>query len=391
MNLRKKKRLVKVGVAGLTGAVAAGLTVTVAVIPSNAAPAASTASYIVVLDQDAGTGILARSASVAERFDSKVEHTYTAALHGFSLRLTEKQASELATEGGVADVVPDTPVHALGQQTNPPSWGLDRIDQHALPLDGVYNYPNEAENVTAYVIDTGISATHQDFGGRVQPGHDFIDDDADATDGNGHGTFMAGIIGGAQFGVAKGARLVPVKVLDDTGAGSTSDVIAGIDWVTANAAKPAVANMSLGGSANTALDDAVRNSISSGVSYSVVAGSSASDANNFSPARVPEAITVGMTDRNDCVASFSNFGSALDLYAPGVDITGPWIGSDTATMTLSGSASAPHVAGGAALYLHDNPGASPAEVAAHLTSTATQGVLCNVPPGTANSLLYVGP
>ena len=169
MNLRKRKRLGKVGIAGLTAAVAAGLTVTVAVIPSNAAPAVSTASYIVVLDRDAGTGIQARSASVAQRFDSTVEHTYTAALHGFSLRLTEKQAGELAAEGGVADVVPDTPVHALGQQTDPPSWGLDRIDQHALPLDGVYNYLNEAENVTAYVIDTGISATHQASVSRPRP------------------------------------------------------------------------------------------------------------------------------------------------------------------------------------------------------------------------------
>lgn len=291
----------------------------------------------------------------------------------------------------MAYVVPDTPVHALGKKANPQSWGLDRIDQRDLPLDGVYDYPNKAKNVTAYVIDTGVSATHQDFGGRVLPGHDFIDDDADATDGNGHGTFMAGVIGGEQFGVAKGAKIVPVKVLDDNGSGSTSDVIAGVDWVTANAAKPAVANMSLGGSANTAMDDAVRNSIASGVTYSVVAGGSSSDASNFSPARVPEAITVGSTDRNDCVASFSNFGSVLDLYAPGVEITGPWIGSDTATMTLSGSASAPHVAGGAALYLHDNPAATPADVAAHLASTATQGVLCDVPPDTANSLLYVGP
>ncbi|MGH3761165.1 S8 family peptidase [Actinophytocola sp.] len=388
MNLRSGKRLAIVGVACLIGTVAAA----VAAVPTNAQPSAKHADYIVVLDQVGATAdVQARAASVAERFGSAVEHTYTAALHGFSLRLTEKQADDLAKEGGVAYVVPDTPVHALGKQVNPQSWGLDRIDQRDLPLDGVYDYPNKAKNVTAYVIDTGVSATHHDFGGRVLPGHDFIDDDADATDGNGHGTFMAGVIGGARFGVAKGATIVPVKVLDDNGSGSTSDVIAGVDWVTANAAKPAVANMSLGGSANTAMDDAVRNSIASGVTYSVVAGGSSSDASNFSPARVPEALTVGSTDRNDCVASFSNFGSVLDLYAPGVEITGPWIGSDTATMTLSGSASAPHVAGGAALYLQDNPAATPADVAAHLASTATQGVLCNVAPDTANSLLYVGP
>jgi hypothetical protein len=385
MNLRSGKTLAKLGVAGLAGAAA----LVVAVAPSNAQPAAASADYIVVLDQDTG-GVQTRAASIADRFGSAVEHTYTAALHGFSLRLTEKQADQLALEGGVAAVVPDTPVHALGQQANPPSWGLDRIDQHNLPLDGAYNYPNEAENVHAYVLDTGISATHQDFGGRVVPGFD-VGGGNGMTDGNGHGTFMAGVLGGTQFGVAKGVTLVPVKVLNDSGSGTTAGIIAGIDWITANAVKPAVVSVSLGGGANATLDAAVQGSIASGVTYSVVAGGSNSDIGNFSPARVAEAITVGGSDINDCAASFSNFGPLLDLYAPGVNITGPWIGSDTATNTLSGSVSAPHVAGGAALYLHDNPGASPGEVAAHLASTATQGLLCNVPPNTANSLLYVGP
>ncbi len=384
MKLRNGKSLAKVGIACLLGTVAAA----VAATPTSAQPSAGHAGYIVVL-KDTG-GVQARAASVAARFGSAVEHTYTAALHGFALPLTGRQARELAGLPEVAYVVPDTPVHALGEQVDPPSWGLDRIDQRNLPLDGVYDYPNKAGNVHAYVIDTGVRATHRDFGGRVVPGHDFVDDDTDADDGNGHGTFMAGVLGGTRFGVAKGVTIVPVRVLDANGSGTMADVIAGIDWVTANAVRPAVANMSLGGGPNTALDDAVRTSIASGVSYSVVAGASNSDAGNYSPGRVREAITVGATDRNDCVASFSNYGPALDLYAPGVQITGPWIGSDTATMTLSGSASAPHVAGGAALYLHDHPAATPAEVAAYLGTTATHGVLCNVPPGTVNSLLHVG-
>ncbi|MGH3880420.1 MAG: S8 family peptidase, partial [Actinophytocola sp.] len=359
MNLRSGKRLAKVGVACLIGTV----TAVVAAIPSNAQPAAKTADYIVVLDQS--RGVQATAASVADRYGSAVEHTYTTALQGFSLRLTEKQAGELGRETGVAYVVPDTPVHTNGQQVNPPSWGLDRIDQRNLPLDGVYNYPNEAENVTAYIVDTGISPTHQDFGGRVQPGFD-VGGGNGMSDGNGHGTFMAGVLGGAQFGVAKGVTLVPVKVLDSNGSGTTAGVIAGIDWIAANAAKPAVANVSLGGGANAALDDAVSRAIASGVSFAVAAGGSGTDAAQFSPARVPEALTVGSMGSNDCVASFSNYGSVLDIYAPGVDITGPWIGSDTATNTISGSVAAPHVAGGAALYLHGNPAASPADVAAHL-------------------------
>jgi Subtilase family/Peptidase inhibitor I9 len=388
MNSLSRRRLAKLGVACLLGTATAAF----AAVPSDAQPAPARAGYIVVLDESPGdtSGVQTSAATVADRFGSVVEHTYTAALHGFSLQLTQRQADAVAKEGGVAAVVPDTPVHASGQQADPPSWGLDRIDQHTLPLDNAYNYPNVAENVHAYVIDTGISATHQDFGGRVQPG--FGADGGNGTnDGNGHGTFMAGVLGGTQFGVAKGVTLVPVKVLDDNGSGSMSDVIAGIDWVTANAVRPAVASVSLGGSANPTLDAAVRGSIASGVSYTVVAGASNSDASNFSPARVAEALTVASSDTGDCAASFSNFGPAIDMYAPGVGITGPWIGSDTATNTLSGSASAPHVAGGAALYLHDNPAASPADVAAYLTSTATQGALCNVPPNTANRLLYVGP
>lgn len=375
MNLRKL--LAKIGVASLLGTVATGLVAA----PANAAPERD---YIVVLDQNA------RAASVARQFGSAVDHVYASALRGFSVRLTDKQVAALAGESTVDAVVPDIPVRAFGEQVNPPSWGLDRIDQRDLPLDLRYRYPNEAPSVHAYVLDTGVRRTHTDFAGRVLPGPDFIDGDMDPADGNGHGTFIAGIIGGTKYGVAKKIKIVPVKVLDDTGAGSMADVIAGIDWVTANAIKPAVANMSLGGSPNVALDTAVRNSIASGVSYAVAAGGSATDASNFSPARVVEALTIGASDRTDCLPSNTNRGSVIDMFAPGVNITGPWNTGDVSTATLSGSSlSAPHVAGAVGIYLETHPTASAAAVAAALVAASTKDRLCRVPVGTPNRLLYV--
>ena len=379
--------MAKVGVACLLGTVA---TAVVAVAPTSAQSSAEYADYIVVLDKTGmdTKGVQTRAASVAERFDSAVEHTYTTALQGFSLRLTKDQAKELAAERGVDYVVPDAPVKAMGEQLNP-TWNLDRIDQRGLPLDNRYWYPNEAENVTAYVIDTGVTAL-PDFADRVLPGMDIIDGDTDPADGNGHGSFIAGIIGGTQYGVAKKIKIVGVKVLDDSGSGTIAGVIAGVDWVAANASGPAVANMSLGGGPSEALDAAVRNAIASGVPFTVAAGGSASDAANFSPARVIEALTIGAHDIGDCRASHSNYGSVVDMFAPGQDITGPWLGGGS--NTLSGSSfSAPHVAGAAGLYLHDNPSASPADVAAYLIGRATPDHLCNVPGGTPNKLLYTGP
>lgn len=370
MNLRRL--IARVGVACLLTAAWA--------VPAEAAPERA---YIVLLSGDAS--------AYTHRFASAVEHVYSAALDGFSVRLSAREAAALAKESGVDAVVPDAPVRALGEQLNPPSWGLDRIDQRDLPLDGVYRYPNEALGVTAYVIDTGVRATHQDFGGRVLPGIDFVDDDTNASDGNGHGTFVAGIIGGTRFGVAKRINIVPVRVLGNTGSGTIADVIAGIDWVTHNAVKPAVVNMSLGGSANAAMDAAVRNSIASGLSYTVAAGGSASDAGNFSPARVAEALTIGASDIRDCLASSTNRGAVVDMFAPGVNIVGPWITNDSASATLSGSSfSAPHVAGAVGIYLAAHPLATAAEVSAALVAASTKDRLCNVPAGTGNRLLYVG-
>jgi subtilisin family serine protease len=370
-----------------TGVLTIGLApvaVSVAVPAAQAAPVESTSAYVVTLRPGAAT-------TLARQFADRVEHTYDTALQGFAARLRPSEVRRLRTDPAVADVVADTPVRALGEQPNPPSWGLDRIDQRNLPLDKLYRYATGAPNVTAYVIDTGVRATHQDFGGRVSGGVDFVDDDNNPTDGNGHGTFIAGIIGGARFGVAKEIRIVPVRVLDNSGAGSMADVIAGVDWVAANARKPAVANMSLGGSANPALDAAVRAAIASGVTFVVAAGSSNSDAGNFSPARVPEAITTAATRIDDCVFPASNFGPLIDLYAPGINITSAWATSDTATVTISGTSfSTPHVVGGAALYLAGAPTATPAQVATALINRSTKNILCNPRPNTPNRLLFTG-
>ncbi len=279
-------------------------------------------------------------------------------------------------------------------QQNPASWGLDRIDQRQLPLDDAYSYDRAGAGVTAYIIDTGVRVTHDDFGGRARSGYDFVDDDANADDCHGHGTHVGGTVAGSQYGVAKGADVVGVRVLNCQGSGSTSQVVSGIDWVTENAVKPAVANMSLGGGVDGVLDDAVRRSIDSGVSYAIAAGNGnilgwPQDACNYSPARVPEAITVGATDRDDQRASFSNYGTCLDVFAPGVDITSAWIGSDSDTNTISGTSMAtPHVAGVAALYLEGNPSATPAQVRDAVVNNATSDVVGDPRAGSPNKLLY---
>lgn len=342
-----------------------------------------------------GLGVL--GVPVAQAAPVQPTSTYLVQLRGsdglpIARRLSQNQAGRLASDPSVAYVVADTPVHALGEQPNPPSWGLDRIDQRRLPLDHLYRFPNTADNVNAYVIDTGVRASHVDIRGRVSGGVDIVDNDGNPDDGNGHGTFIAGIIGGTQFGVAKKIHIVPVRVLDNNGSGSTANVIAGIRWVIANVRKPAVINMSLGGSANQALDDAVRAAIAAGITFVVPSGSSASDAGNFSPARVREAITTSASRIDDCVFPPSNFGPLIDLYAPGANITSIWATSDTATITISGTSfSTPHVVGGAALYLATHPSATPAEVANALITASTKGILCNVPANTPNRLLYTGP
>jgi subtilisin family serine protease len=336
------------------------------------------------------------ASAVQSRHGGKTIYQYAHALHGLAMKLSPSERDSLSTDTQVAYIVPDGIATAITDETNA-TWGLDRIDQRQLPLNQTYSYSTDGTGVHAYIIDTGINATHTEFGGgpggstRVGLGYDFVDNDNDPTDCYGHGTHVAGTIGGTTYGVAKQVTLHAVRVLDCSGSGAWSTVIAGIDWVTANHVGPAVANMSLGGGFNQAINDAVTNSIASGVTYAIAAGNSSDNACSYSPASTPNALTVGATDSTDTRASFSNYGTCVDVFAPGYSITSAWIGSDTATNTISGTSMAtPHVAGVAALYLGLNPSASPSQVAAVLTSRATLNAVLNPGTGSPNRLLYMG-
>ncbi|MGI5212526.1 S8 family peptidase [Plantactinospora sp. CA-290183] len=353
-------------------------------------------SYIVVFKDNAvsRTGVGTAAHGLTGRHGGSVARTYTAALRGFEISASAKAAARIAADPSVAYVEQNHTVHITGTQPNPPSWGLDRIDQRNLPLNSSYTYPNAAANVNAYVIDTGIRFSHNEFAGRAVSGFDAIDGGS-ADDCHGHGTHVAGTVGGSSYGVAKGPRVYGVRVLNCSGSGSNAQVVAGIDWVTANAVRPAVANMSLGGSANAAIDTAMNNSINTGITYVVAAGNGDTlgnrlDACGFSPARVPNAITVGATQSNDAAASFSNYGTCVDILAPGVSIASSWYTSNTATNTISGTSMAsPHVAGAAAMVLSANPTWSPQQVRDYLVNNSTPNVVSNVGTGTPNRLLYL--
>ncbi|NYS18704.1 S8 family peptidase [Streptomyces sp. SJ1-7] len=362
------------------------------VILNAGAPGTVSDSYIVTLKDSAVKSDSAQGKALAKKYGASIERTYRSALNGYAVEATAAEAKRFAADPAVASVSQNRTFTVSATQNNPPSWGLDRIDQRNLPLDQRYTYPDKAgEGVTAYVIDTGVRISHSDFGGRAFNGYDAIDNDNVAQDGHGHGTHVAGTVAGTAYGVAKKAKIVGVRVLNNQGSGTTAQVVAGIDWVTANAVKPAVANMSLGGGADSVLDAAVQRSINAGITYAVAAGNESTNANTKSPARVADAITVGSTTNTDARSSFSNYGAVVDIFAPGSSITSAWNTSDSATNTISGTSMAsPHVAGAAALYLADNPGSTPAQVSAGLVAAATTGVVGNPGSGSPNRLLYVG-
>lgn len=345
-------------------------------------------SYIVVMDD--GT-TRSEVTELVNEHDADVEHRFTSAVNGFAAEMTREEALDLSTDPAVEYVEQNRELTATATQAPTPSWGLDRIDQRDLPLSNAFTYANTGAGVTAYIIDTGIRTTHTDFGGRASWGTNTTGDGQN-TDCNGHGTHVAGTVGGSTYGVAKGVKLVAVKVLNCAGSGTTAGVIAGVDWVTSRSTGPSVANMSLGGGASQVLDEAVRRSIARGVTYAIAAGNdSGASACNTSPARTPEAITVGSTTNTDARSSFSNIGTCVDLFAPGSGITSAWNTSDTATNTLNGTSMAtPHVAGAAALVLGVTPTATPATVVATLVNNATVGKITNPGTGSPNRLLNSG-
>ena len=351
-----------------------------------------------VLNLNDPNGVSAYASSMGARLANEhgieVRQNFGNSLNGVLVKANAAQIQSLLKDPNIKYVEQDQRVsiepmvEAAGDQGGA-TWGLDRIDQRDLPLNSNYHYDYDGSGVTAFVIDTGVRNTHNEFGGRASSGYDFIDNDNDSSDCNGHGTHVAGTIGGSTYGVAKNVNIVGVRVLNCSGSGTNSGVISGINWVKNNAQGPSVANMSLGGGASQALDDAVNAAVAAGISFVVAAGNDNSNACNYSPARAANAVTVGSTTSTDSRSSFSNYGTCLDIYAPGSSITSAWYNSNSATNTISGTSMAsPHVAGVAALYLAENPALSPTQLTNLLVSRASSGKVGDAKTGSPNKLLY---
>lgn len=345
--------------------------------------------YIVVF-KNSVSNPAAEAANVMRGLGGQVIHTYARALKGFAATLPDAALQGIRNNPNVDYIEQDQTV-TLNQVSpeNQATWGLDRIDQADRPLSSQYYFNYTGAGVNAFIIDTGIRPDHVEFTGRLLTGFTSVADGSGTSDCNGHGTHVAGTVGGTTWGVAKAVSLIPVRVLDCTGSGTWSGVIAGIDWVAGSPLRPAVANMSLGGGASTSVNAAVAGAVNKGVTMVAAAGNSNADACSTSPAGEPSAITVGATTSGDARASYSNYGSCVDIFAPGSSITSAWNTSPTATNTISGtSMAAPHVTGVAVLALAASPTASPAAVASFLTTNATANRLSSVGTGSPNKLAY---
>ncbi|ENW5233909.1 S8 family peptidase [Acinetobacter baumannii] len=350
--------------------------------------------YIVILNKDAGPS-KDFAQNIAKQHAGRVLQSYDTVLKGFAIYLPDTAGAAfieaMKKNPHVLSVESDTIVNIDATTQSNPDWGLDRIDQKALPLNSTYSYLQTGSGTTAYIVDTGILSSHQEFSGRVLSGYTAISDGNGTTDCNGHGTHVAGTVGGTTYGVAKSVNLVPIRILGCDGSGASSNVIAGLDWILKNGKKPAVVNMSLGGATSSSLDSAVENLYNNGYVMVVAAGNSNTDACTSSPARVSKAITVAATDNTDTRASYSNYGSCVDIFAPGSQINSSWIGSNTATKILNGTSMAtPHVAGVVAEMLQSTPTASPQTISTNLLNQASSNVVKN-PSGSPNRLLYKSP
>lgn len=357
-------------------------------------PGAIAGEYVVVFANQAQSAAANRQSSQAmvATYGGRLEHTYGSVIDGFAAKMTEAQALRMAADPAVQRVEQAYEVGIVGEQVSPGSWGLDRLDQQALPLNQRYRYPDNAgQGVHVYVMDTGVNLGHTEFTGRTSTGYDFVDKDTNPTDCNGHGSHVAGTAAGTSYGVAKKATVHAVRVLNCAGSGSNADILAGVDWIKTNAIKPAVVNYSIGCSSrctDTTMDNAVRSLVTSGVMWVQAGGNGNDDTCYYSPQRVSEALTVGNSTSSDAKASSSAWGSCQDLFAPGTSITSAWYTSSTATQTISGTSMAsPHVAGAVALYLGANPGATSSQVHSAIVGNSVSDRISGVPSGTPNRLL----